>query len=86
VNGYGKIKVDWYSANLQEDLPPKVIISEEHSLESVTSVLFIPHVTFQDEGGYFCSAKIGRVSVKSNIAYLDQISKCTNITQRYFYT
>jgi len=61
-----------------------VIISEEHSLESVTSVLFIPHVTLQDEGGYFCSAKIGRVSTKSNIAYLDQISKCTNITLKVF--
>ena len=75
ANGYGKITIDWYNENVQEDLPPKVIISEEHSLESVTSVLFIPHVTLEDEGGYFCSVKIGKVSTKSSIAYLDQISK-----------
>ena len=75
ANGYGEIKIDWYNKNVQENLPAKVIISEEHSLESVTSVLFIPHVTLEDEGGYFCSVKIGKVSTKSNIAYLDQISK-----------
>ena len=75
ANGYGEIKIEWFNENKQENLPAKVIISEEHSLESVTSVLFIPHVTFEDEGGYFCSVKIGRVSTKSNIAYLEQISK-----------
>ena len=75
ANGYGEIKIDWYNANVQANLAAKVIISEERSTESVTSVLFIPHVTLEDEGGYFCSVKIGRVSTKSNIAFLEAISK-----------
>ncbi|XP_065894569.1 hemicentin-1-like [Dysidea avara] len=73
ANGYGEIKIDWYNANVQANLAAKVIISEERSTESVTSVLFIPHVTLEDEGGYFCSVKIGRVSTKSNIAFLEAI-------------
>ena len=75
ANGYGEITIDWYNEIVQENLPSKVIISEEHTTERVTSILFIPHVTLEDEGGYFCSAKIGRVSTKSKIAYLNQISK-----------
>ena len=76
ANGYGKIKFDWYKANVQENLPSKVTISEERSSEKVTSTLFIPHVVLEDEGGYFCMAKIGKVSTKSNIAYLEEISEC----------
>jgi len=75
ANGYGTIKLEWYKANVQENLPSKVTISEEHSLEKVTSILFIPHVVLEDEGGYFCTAKIGRVSTKSNIAYLENIGE-----------
>ena len=75
ANGYGEIKIDWYSENEWQNLPSKVIISEEHTTERVTSILFIPHVTLEDEGGYFCAVKIGRVTTRSNIAYLKQTSK-----------
>jgi len=82
ANGYGEIKIDWFSEKHHKNLPSKVIISEERSTESVTSILFIPHVTLEDEGGYFCSARIGRVSTKSNTAFLEEIGKniiCINI-------
>jgi len=55
-------------------MPAKAAITEERSLESVTSTLFIPNVGMEDEGGYYCTAWIGLVSASSKTAYLKEIS------------
>ena len=55
-------------------MPAKATITEERSLESVISTLFIPNVGLEDEGGYYCTAWIGLVSASSKTAYLGEIS------------
>jgi len=86
ANGYGRLKINWFSTkfDVQKRLPSKVIISEERTSEKVNSILFIPNVTMEDEGGYFCSAKIRRVSTMSDIAFLEQISKLLLIILEQF--
>ena len=37
--------------------------------------MFIPDVVLEDEGGYYCSARIGLLTVLSQTAYLEEISK-----------
>ena len=73
ANGYGNIKILWKSINKDGTTPAKATITEERSLESVTSTLFIPDVVLADEGGYYCTAWIGRVSASSQTAYLQEI-------------
>ena len=75
ANGYGKIEINWKNEIADKGIPSKAIITEEHSLESLTSTLFIPNVVLADEGGYYCSVHIGPVSTLSQIAYLQQICK-----------
>ena len=65
----------WRAENKKRGIPKKAIITEERSPESVTSTMFIPDVVLQDEGGYYCSAKIGLMSALSQTAYLEGISK-----------
>ena len=73
ANGYGNIKILWKSAKKNDTMPAKVTVTEERSLESVTSTLFIPDVVIADEGGYYCTAWIDRVSASSHTAYLQEI-------------
>ena len=75
ANGYGNIEITWKAQEVKHGVPTKAIITEERSLESVTSMLFIPDVVLEDEGGYYCSARIGLTTVSSKIAYLQEISK-----------
>lgn len=78
ANGYGNIRILWSTKNQNGTLPAKATVTEERSLESVTSTLFIPNVVLADEGGYYCTAWIGLVSTSSLTAYLQEISmKCT---------
>ena len=75
ANGYGTIKIFWKKATTTNGtIPAKAAITEERSLESVTSRLFIPNVILEDEGGYYCSAWIDLKSVSSKTAYLQEIS------------
>ena len=59
----------------------KSTITEERSLESVTSILFIPNVVAADEGGYYCTAWIGLVSTSSQTAYLKQIGEISEMVK-----
>ena len=45
----------------------------------MTSTLFIPDVIVADEGGYYCTAWIDRVSASSQTAYLQEIGIYTVI-------
>ena len=75
ANGYGTIEIIWSAENSKHGIPTKAIVTEERSPESVTSMLFIPDVVMDDEGGYYCSARIGLMNSLSQIAYLEEISK-----------
>ena len=75
ANGYGMIEITWSAENTKRGILKKAIVTEERSPESVTSELFIPDVIVEDEGGYYCSARIGLRSAISKMAYLDEISK-----------
>ena len=75
ANGYGAIEITWRAEDTKHGIPTKAIITEERSPESVTSTMFIPDVVLQDEGGYYCSARIGLRSALSQTAYLEEISK-----------
>ena len=75
ANGYGKIEITWNTENSKRGVPRKAIVTEERSPESVTSMLFIPDVALEDEGGYYCSARIGLLNALSQTAYLEEISK-----------
>ena len=73
ANGYGSIRILWKSTTDNGTTLVKATITEERSLESVTSTLFIPDVVLADEGGYYCTAWIERVSASSQTAYLKEI-------------
>ena len=75
ANGYGTIAITWSTENSKRGIPTKAIITEERSPESVTSMLFIPDVVLDDEGGYYCSAQIDLMNSLSQTAYLEEISK-----------
>ena len=75
ANGYGKIEITWNTENSKRGVPRKAIVTEERSPESVTSMIFIPDVALEDEGGYYCSARIGLLNALSQTAYLQEISK-----------
>ena len=51
-------------------------------------MMFIPDVVLEDEGGYYCSARIGLVNALSQTAYLEEISKYViylhNDTHKWF--
>ena len=75
ANGYGKIEITWNTENSKRAIPTKAIVTEERSPESVTSMMFIPDVVLEDEGGYYCSARIGLMNALSQTAYLEEIGK-----------
>jgi len=82
--GFGTITIYWKKVNaIDKEIPSKAIISEERSLESVNSTLFIPNVILADEGGYYCSVHVGRVCTVSDTAYLDKISMSIYIASNY---
>ena len=92
ANGYGSIRIVWKSTTNNGTTPAKATITEERSLESVTSTLFIPDVVLADEGGYYCTVWIDRVSASSQTAYLQeigmymylyQVHKCTCLHSLY---
>ena len=79
ANGYGKIRILWNTKTHNGTMPAKATITEERSLESVTSTLFIPDVVVADEGGYYCTAWISLVSTSSVTAYLQEIGMKINM-------
>ena len=82
------IEITWKADNTKKrGIPAKAIVTEERSLESVTSSIFIPDVVLEDEGGYYCSVRIGLRTTLSQTAYLEEISKHKSIaTSLYVHT
>ena len=68
--GYGNLSIEWKrSDNL--DVPMKSFHSQMLSSKTIiTSTLFIPNVTEDDSGGYYCIGWIGMQASKSKTALL----------------
>ena len=69
------IEIKWKADNKKHGIPTKAIVTEQRSPESVASTMFIPDVVLEDEGGYYCSVRIGLRTTLSQTAYLEEISK-----------
>ena len=68
--GYGNMSFDWIRLPSGFMLPTKSQITFESSLDFATSVLFIPNVTRNDIGEYYCIVWANDKASRSNIAKL----------------
>ena len=66
VQAYGYLTITWYRINAL----PKNASTLIPSINVTTSILFIPNVTIEDAGIYYCEAWAGRMVVRSQPAKL----------------
>ena len=70
ARGYGDMTFDWIRIPSSFKLPHKSQITFESSLDVATSVLFIPNVTSDDAGEYYCIVWTNDKASRSNVAKL----------------
>ena len=70
ARGYGSMSFDWIRIPSSFKLPAKSQITFESSLDVATSVLFIPNVTSDDAGEYYCIVWTNNKASRSNVAKL----------------
>ena len=70
ARGYGDMSFDWLRLPEGFKIPAKSQIIYESSLDVATSVLFIPNVTSDDAGEYYCIVWTNNKASRSNVAKL----------------
>lgn len=70
ARGYGDMTFDWIRIPSDFKLPDKSQITFESSLDVATSVLFIPNVTSDDAGDYYCIVWTNNRASRSKVANL----------------
>ena len=68
AKAYGVLSFEW--KRLNSDLSQQSFTEMKRSLNSAISYLFIPNVTKDDEGEYYCDAWANNKASRSNIARL----------------
>ena len=66
VQAYGYLTITWYRINAL----PKNASTLIPSINVTTSILFIPNVTIEDVGKYYCEAWAGKMAVRSKTVNL----------------
>ena len=75
VRAYGNLSFNWRKSH--SDLPKKHYVEIQSSLNGTTSFLFIPNVTRNDIGEYYCDIWANNKASRSNVVMLQFSGKCT---------
>ena len=81
AKAYGALSFEWKRSD--SDLPQKSFIEIKYSLNGITNYLFIPNVTSDDAGEYYCDVWANNKASRSNIARLQFSGAYTYSTNMY---
>ena len=67
---YGNVTIHWEKTGRKAHIPSKAYSNDQYSPDLTKSTLFIPNVTQDDEGGYYCFISAHNLFAKSPVAHL----------------